>query len=99
MLPLSMLDARGIQLEQILARTCSDELKPILAELASEARAARDTARQQIAGLDRVARSAFAPLALVESYLKTLERPDHNSLKHIAGINPLTRFWRLWRAP
>jgi phytoene synthase len=98
MLPLSMLNAHGIQLEQILAGTCSDELKPVLAELASEARAARDTARQQIAKLDPGARSVFAPLALVESYLKTLERPDHNALEHIAGINPLTRFWRLWRA-
>jgi phytoene synthase len=98
MLPLSMLDAHGIQLEQILAGTCSGKLKPLLAELASEARAARETARQQIAGLDPAARSAFAPLALVENYLKTLERPDHNALKHMAGINPFTRFWRLWRA-
>jgi len=98
MLPLSMLDAHGIQLDQILAGTCSDELKPVLVELVSEARAARETARQQIAKLDPVARSAFAPLALVESYLNTLERPDHIALKHIASINPLSRFWRLWRA-
>ena len=98
MLPLSMLDTHGIQLEQILAGSCEAELKPVLVELAGEARAARDAAHQQIHELDRAARPAFALLALVESYLKVFERPDHNPLQHIADINPLVRFCHLWRA-
>jgi len=98
MLPLSMLDAHAIQIEKVMSGTCLGELKPVLVELAIEARAARDTALQLSAELDSVVRPIFAPLALVEPYLKALERPDHNALQHIADINPLVRFWGLWRA-
>jgi len=94
MLPLSMLESHGIRTEQILSGTCAEGLKPVLAELADEARAAH----RQITGLERVARPAFAPLALVEPYLKSLDQADHNALRNIADINPLVRFWHLWRA-
>ncbi len=98
MLPLSMLDAHDIQLEQLLAGKGGGELEPFLAELAGEARAARDEAFQQMAELDPVARRAFAPLALVESYLTVLESSNHRPLQDVADINPLVRFWKLWRA-
>ena len=94
MLPLSMLESHGIRPEQVLSGTCAQELKPVLAELADEARAAC----HQITDIERVARPAFAPLALVEPYLKALDQADHNALRNIADINPLVRFWRLWRA-
>jgi phytoene synthase len=98
MLPLSMLDAHTVRPEQILAGKGDAEIKPVLAELAGVARTARVRAFQQIAELEPSARRAFAPLALVESYLDALEKPDHRVLQDIADINPLVRFWKLWRA-
>jgi len=98
MLPLSMLDAHTIRPEQILAGKGDADLKPVLAELAGVARTARDRAFLQIAELEPSARRAFAPLELVEPYLNVLEKPDHRALLDIADINPLLRFWKLWRA-
>lgn len=98
MLPLSMLDAHAIRPEQILAGKGDADLKPVLAELTGVARTARDRAFLQIAELELSARRAFAPLELVEPYLIALEKPDHRALLDIADINPLARFWKLWRA-
>jgi phytoene synthase len=98
MLPLSMLDEHSIPIEQLLAGQGADELNPVLVELAGEARTALEDAHKQIAMLETGLRPAFAPLALVEPYLKAMERPDHHFLQDIADINPLVRFWKLWRA-
>ena len=98
MLPLSLLDAQSIQVEQLLAGKGAADLKPVIEALAGEVRTARDEARQQLAPLEPSVRPAFAPLALVEPYLKTLEKPNHRALQDIADINPLVRFWNLWRA-
>ena len=98
MLPLSILDKSGLSPEQILAGEGSENLKPILSELATEARSTCKDARQRVNMLERHTRPAFAPLALVEPYLKVIEKPDHRLLQDIADINPLVRFWKLWRA-
>ncbi len=98
MLPLLMLENHDLHVEQLLAGTCTQEMKPVLAELAVEARAARDAATQLLTAIDPDARPVFAPLALVESYLKSLERTDHDPMQQVAEINPLGRFWRMWRA-
>ncbi len=41
---------------------------------------------------------ALLPLALVEPYLRALERDDHDVSRHIGDIAPLSRVWRIWRA-
>lgn len=97
MLPLLMLENHSLHVERILAGTCSNEIKPVLAELAIVAREARENANQLLTGIDPVVRSVFAPLVLVEPYLKVLEQPGHNPMQQVAEINPLRRFWRLWR--
>ncbi|MEJ2518454.1 MAG: hypothetical protein P8Y82_10985 [Methyloceanibacter sp.] len=48
-------------------------------------------------GLDAAGQTAYLPLALVEPYLKALAKVK-DPLHDIAGINPLTRLWRLMRA-
>lgn len=98
MLPLSILDKSGLSPEQILAGEGSENLKPILSGLATEARSTCKDARQRVNMLERNTRPAFAPLALVKPYLKVIEKPDHRLLQDIADINPLVRFWKLWRA-
>lgn len=98
MLPLSVLDKSGLEPELILAGEGAEKLKPILLELVSEARSTCDDARQQVKNLKRNLQPAFAPLALVEPYLRVMEKPGHRPLQDLADINPLTRFWKLWRA-
>lgn len=98
MLPLSILDKSGLEPEQILAGEGAEKLKPILLELSIEARSTCDDARQRVKKLERNTRPAFAPLALVEPYLRAMDKPGHRPLQDIADINPMARFWKLWRA-
>jgi phytoene synthase len=37
-------------------------------------------------------------LALVEPYLRALEKPGQNPLRDVAEIAPLQRIWRIGRA-
>jgi phytoene synthase len=99
-LPADMLHRHGASPEQILAREPSAGLKDLLAELRFQARAALASALRHLRALDPNARTAFLPLALVEPYLRALERGQQHALRQVAGINPLYRLWRLatWRA-
>lgn len=59
--------------------------------------ARRELRQAAIRGCFRV----FLPLALVEPYLRALERGGHDALRQLAGISPLTRVgrlaWARWR--
>jgi 15-cis-phytoene synthase len=57
-----------------------------------------DAIRAQFAKLDRPARTALLPLALVEPYLRASCAQGHDLTKELAEIAPLTRVWRIWRA-
>jgi 15-cis-phytoene synthase len=57
-----------------------------------------EAARQHVANLPRPTRVAFLPLALVEPYLRALEKPGQNPLRDVAEIAPLQRIWRIGRA-
>jgi phytoene synthase len=48
-----------------------------------------------VANLPRHVRPAFLPLALVEPYLRALERPGRDVLRAPAALAPLTRVWRI----
>lgn len=39
--------------------------------------------------------AAMLPVAVVEPYLRALQKPDHDPLRHVAEIAPLQRVWRL----
>jgi phytoene synthase len=101
-LPADMLRSHGTSPEAVLAGSASKGLRGLLAALRDKARGACEDARRHAARLDRPAKSAFLPLALVGPYLdalEALERRGGDPLREIAGINPLYRFWRLarWR--
>ncbi|HEX2449418.1 MAG TPA: squalene/phytoene synthase family protein [Methyloceanibacter sp.] len=97
-LPAEALHRHRTSPEAVLARTSSEGLAAVLAELRDKAKGALSMARQQVAALDASARTAFRPLSLVDPYLAALER-SRDPLHEIATINPLTRFWRMasWR--
>ena len=98
-LPADALLRHGTSPEAVLAGQSSDGLLAVLAELRLKARQALAEANRHVAELDTNARAAFRPLCLVDPYLASLEKAGRDPLREIAGINPLTRVWRMawWR--
>lgn len=95
-LPADLLQRHGTSPEHLLAGEADEGLLTLLAELRQKAKEALDEAMQYLASLDTSTRAAFRPLALVAPYLAALEKGD-DPLRHIAGINPLYRLWRMAR--
>jgi phytoene synthase len=98
-LPADALRSHGTSPEAVLAGRTEPGLLRLLEALRVKAKAALDDARRHVAKLDQGGRVAFLPLSLVEPYLAVLGKPGRDPLRDIAGINPLTRLWRLarWR--
>jgi 15-cis-phytoene synthase len=94
-LPLARLVAAGIAPDDLLRGDGSDKIEGLLADLRAEARVRLVAARQHVAQLSPNLRAAFLPLALVESYLRALERQRGNPLRQETGIAPVTRIARI----
>jgi phytoene synthase len=98
LLPESRLRAAGLSLADVKAGSADARLRPVLRDLAEEARAQLVKARPGWRRLTAAQRAALLPLALVEPYLRVLERPGHDLLREASDILPLRRVWRLWWA-
>jgi phytoene synthase len=94
-LPQSRLDASNVSSRELLSGDGGSNVAGLLASLCGEARKALATSRKHVADLPRPMQVAFLPLALVETYLRTLERPGRDALRAPAEIVPLTRVWRI----
>ena len=94
-LPRSRLDLAGVRQEDLLAGNAGVGVAGLLADLRSECRAALVTSRRHVANLPREIRAAFLPLALVEPYLRALERPGRDLLRGAVEIVPLVRVYRI----
>jgi phytoene synthase len=94
-LPKSRLQAMGVSREELLAGEGASKIASVLADLHADARASLAASRQHVANLPRDMRPAFLPLALVETYLRALERPGRDVLRVPAEIAPLTRVYRI----
>jgi phytoene synthase len=97
-LPQSRLDSAGVTQDDLLAARASAGVAGLLAGLRGECRAAHVTSRQHVANLPRKIRAAFLPLALVEPYLRALERPGRDPLRGAVEIVPLVRVCRILTA-
>jgi 15-cis-phytoene synthase len=94
-LPVSRLDAANVSSAELLSGDAGDKVVRLLASLCEEAREALAMGRKQVANLPRPARPAFLPLALVETYLRALERPARSILRAPVEVAPLVRVWRI----
>jgi phytoene synthase len=94
-LPRTRLDAAGVVPQELLAGEGGNKVAGLLADLHAEARRNVALGRQHVADMPRKARVAFLPLALVEPYLRALERPGRDVLRQPADIAPLTRVGRI----
>jgi len=91
--PADMLLRQGTSQAELAQGKTTGGLKHVLAELRGDARASLSEALTNLEPLSPRERAAFRPLALVEPYLRALEKGD--PLHRIADINPLYRLWRL----
>lgn len=94
-LPQTRLDAAGLSLDALFAGEDGAKVGAILADLAGEARKSLVTARQHVANLPRGFRVAFLPLALVELYLRTVQRAGIDPVRESADLSPLARVMRI----
>jgi 15-cis-phytoene synthase len=93
--PQSRLAAAGVTRAELLAAEDGRKVTDLLAGLRDEVRTSLVASRQCVANLPREARTAFLPLALVQSYLRALERPGRDLLRAPVELMPLTRVVRI----
>jgi len=90
------LDSAGLSAEELLTGASGGaKIEALLGECSAQIRRNLDVARQFTATLPRAARLAFLPLALVEPYLRALERSGGALLREEARIAPFTRVCRI----
>jgi phytoene synthase len=94
-IPLTRLQAAGVSAEDLLCETPPKATLALLTGLRAEARKNLADARQHVAKLPRRVRTAYLPLALVEPYVRSLERPGIDPLREGVEVAPLTRVVRI----
>ncbi len=79
----------------------SDTWRPAIAKLCRDSRTDMAKVKMHFSQASPALQAALLPLALVEPYLKALEKAAHDPVRDLAEIAPLTRLWRLsfahWR--
>ncbi len=98
LLPPSYLKSRGADPEWLFAGKPSAALAAALADFREEAARELQRFRELRPTLDEAVWPAFLPLALVEPYLKAMAAHSFEPLQTVAALNPLRRYWRIWRA-
>ncbi len=90
------LDSAGLSAEDLLTGASDGaKIEALLGESSAQIRRNLNVARQFTATLPRALRVAFLPLALVEPYLRVLERSGGALLREETRVAPLTRVCRI----
>jgi len=97
-LPRDLMANHGADAAAMFEGRTTDGLRAVLAELRARARQHVAAARQALAGAPSDAKAAFLPMALVEPYLKHMERRACDPLGTPVALPPWQRPWVLWRA-
>jgi len=96
-IPRSLLDAVGLDREDIVSGTDNPQLRAALAEMRARARDHLAQARALKAGLRPDIGSAFLPLAMVNRYLKPMESRSYKPYATIIEVAHWLRVWTMWR--
>jgi 15-cis-phytoene synthase len=91
----AQLEAAGLTAEDLLSGVADARSEALVAYCSAEIRRSLSEARQFTAALPRPNRVAFLPLALVEPYLRALQRSGHALLRQETSVAPLTRVGRI----
>jgi 15-cis-phytoene synthase len=98
LLPPSYFEGRGADLAALYAGDATPAIGAALADLRGEANRALRGFRELVPELNPNAWPAFLPLALVKPYLKAMAVSPLDPLQNVVTVNPVRRFWRIWRA-
>ncbi len=98
-LPQDILDRHGVVREDIVTGRGGPGLTGVLADMRALARRHLDQMRRLKGALPAEVRPAFQPVALVEPYLRVMERRDYDPFRTAVEIPQWRRLWTLWRGP
>ena len=97
-LPADLLGRNGVTREDIVRGRGGPGLVYSLKEMRALTRIHLRKLNDLGATVPAAIRPAFLPVALVEPYLKQMERRSYDPYRTIIGLSPLRRQWTLWRA-
>jgi phytoene synthase len=97
-LPADAFAAHSVEVETVYARENTVSIAAALADLRALARSHLRQGREALRGLPAAIAPAFLPLALVEPYLRRMERPDYQPFGPPVELPQWRRQWILWRA-
>jgi phytoene synthase len=98
LIPPSYFESRGVDIAAIHRGQTSPALQAALADLRGAASKALGAAKFGLQRSTDAPLAAFLPLAAIEPYLSAMAETKANPLHAIPRVNPLRRFWRVWRA-
>ena len=98
-IPADILTRHGVVREDIVTGRGGPGLKRALADLRAVARRHLDQVRTLRPTIPDAAKPAFQSLALVEPYLKAMERQDYDPFHTAVDLPQWRRIWALWRGP
>jgi len=96
-IPRSLLDAVGLDREDIVSGTDNPQLRAALAEMRARTRHHLAKARVLKVGLRPEIGPAFLPLAMVDRYLKPMESRSYKPYATIIEVANCLRVWTMWR--
>jgi phytoene synthase len=97
-LPLPLTGLQQAEIADLAGEVDPARISALMADLYAQVLHNFEAARQHVADLPHPQRVAFLPLALVQPYVRALERPGRDSLREMTEIAPLRRIWTIARA-
>jgi phytoene synthase len=97
--PTDILARHGVVRDDVVTGRGGPGLKGALADLRAVARGHLDHVRTLRPKIPSATEPAFRQLALVEPYLKTMERQDYDPLHTPVDLPQWRKIWALWRGP
>ena len=97
-LPADLLGRNGVTREDIVRGRGGPGLVYSLKEMRALTRIHLRKLNDLGATVPAAIKPAFMPVALVEPYLRQMERRSYDPYRTIIGLSPLRRQWTLWRA-
>jgi phytoene synthase len=94
-LPQDRIAAAGLTPQELVAGADGPKVAHLIGACVAQIRGSLVTARRSASTLPAKARVAFLPLAVVESYLRALQRPGRAPLREGARLAPLVRVCRI----
>ena len=90
-LPKDLLERHGVETRTVFKGETTAELRSALTELRAHVRHHLERVRQQVGEIPPHVAPAFLPLALVEPFLRRMEKPGHDPLREPVRMSQLRR--------